>query len=195
MLSNQPNAAMDGQSVQTAGSLRQLYFTRVAFSVTWVILVILLAKTSFTIASMLLIIYPAWDVIGTFLDIRANRNIPAKTPQYVNATISMITTAAVAVALQKGVPEALIVFGAWAILTGLIQLILGVRRRKSLGGQWPMILSGGQSTIAGISFILMAHDPSMGIVNLAGYSAFGAFYYLLAALSLSKTIRRGAATT
>ena len=186
---------MDGQSVQTAGSLRQLYFTRVAFSVTWVILVILLAKTSFTIASMLLIIYPAWDVIGTFLDIRANRNSPAKTPQYVNATISMITTAAVAVALQKGVPEALIVFGAWAILTGLIQLILGVRRRKSLGGQWPMILSGGQSTIAGISFILMAHDPSMGIVNLAGYSAFGAFYYLLAALSLSKTIRRGAATT
>ena len=195
MLSNQPNAAMDGQSVQTAGSLRQLYFTRVAFSVTWVILVILLAKTSFTIASMLLIIYPAWDVIGTFLDIRVNRNSPAKTPQYVNATISMITTAAVAVALQKGVPEALIVFGAWAILTGLIQLILGVRRRESLGGQWPMILSGGQSTIAGISFILMAHDPSMGLVNLAGYSAFGAFYYLLAALSLSKTIRRGAATT
>jgi len=195
MLSNQSNLAMDGQAIQTARSLRQLYFTRVVFSVTWVILVVLLAKTSFTIASILLIIYPAWDVIGTFLDIRANRNSISRTPQYVNAAISIITTVAVALALQKGVPEALIVFGAWAILTGLIQLILGIRRRKLLGGQWPMILSGGQSIIAGISFILMAHDPAMGIVNLAGYSAFGAFYYLLAALSLSKTLKRGVATT
>ena len=192
---NQSDAAIDGQAVQTARSLRQLYFIRVAFSVTWVILVVLFAKTSFAIASILLIIYPAWDVIGTFLDIRANRNSPSKTPQYINAAISVVTTVAVSLALQKGVPEALIVFGAWAILTGLIQLVLGLRRRKLLGGQWPMILSGGQSTIAGISFILMAHDPAMGIINLAGYSAFGAFYYLLAAFSLSKTIKRGAAGT
>jgi len=40
----------------------------------------------------------------------------------------------------------------------------------------------------GISFIVLAHAPTMGIVNLAGYSAFGAFYYLLAALRVSKTI-------
>jgi len=194
-LSNQSNAAIDGQAVQTARALRQLYFIRVAFSVTWVILVALFAKTSFEIASILLIIYPAWDVIGTFLDIRANRNSASKTPQYINAAISALTTIAVVLALQKGIPEALIVFGAWAILTGLIQLVLGLRRRKIFGGQWPMILSGGQSTIAGISFILKAHDPDMGIVNLAGYSAFGAFYYLLAAISLSKTIKRGTTTT
>jgi uncharacterized membrane protein HdeD (DUF308 family) len=191
--STQTNAAIDGQAVQTARSLRQLYFIRVAFSVTWVILVVLLAKSSFAIASVLLIIYPAWDVIGTFLDIRANRNSSSKTPQYINAAISAVTTLAVGLALQKGIPEALMVFGAWAILTGLIQLVLGLRRRKLLGGQWPMIISGGQSTIAGISFIVMAHDPAMGIVNLAGYSAFGAFYYLLATFSLAKTIKRGTA--
>jgi uncharacterized membrane protein HdeD (DUF308 family) len=144
------------------------------------------------IASVLLIIYPAWDVVGTFLDIRANRNSPSKTPQYVNAVISGITTVAVGIALQKGVPEALIVFGAWAIGTGLIQLILGLRRRKFLGGQWPMIISGGQSVIGGTSFILLAHDPTKGISSLAGYAAFGAFYYLLTAFRLSKTIKEGA---
>jgi uncharacterized membrane protein HdeD (DUF308 family) len=182
------NTATNGQAVETARSLRKLYIIRAAVSIVWVTLVFLFAKTSIGMASVLLVIYPAWDVIGTFLDIRANQNSTSKTPQYINAAISAITTLAVGLALQKGIPEALIVFGAWAILTGLIQLVLGLRRRKLLGGQWPMILSGGQSMIAGISFVAMAHDPAMGIVNLAGYSAFGAFYYLLAAFRLSGTV-------
>ena len=189
----QSNAATNGQAVQTARSLQKLYIIRAAFSVVWVTLVFLFAKTSMEIASVLLIIYPAWDVIGTFLDIRANHNSNSKTPQYTNAAISAVTTVAVGLALQKGIPEALMVFGAWAILTGLIQLVLGLRRRKLLGGQWPMILSGGQSMIAGISFIAMANDPAMGIASLAGYSAFGAFYYLLAAFRLSKTVSSGTA--
>ena len=187
---SQTNTAAGTQAVGTATSLRRLYFTRAAFSVTWVILVALFAKTSPGVASLLLIIYPAWDVAGTFLDIRANRNSISKTPQYVNAVISSITTIAVAIALQKGVPEALIVFGVWAIGTGLIQLILGLRRRKFLGGQWPMIISGGQSVIGGTSFIILAHDPTKGIGSLAGYAAFGAFYYLLAAFRLNKTVDR-----
>jgi uncharacterized membrane protein HdeD (DUF308 family) len=189
----QVNAVTDDQVVETARSLRKLYFIRVAFSVAWVILVALFAKTSPGVASALLVIYPAWDVIGTLLDIRANHNSLSKTPQYINAAISAVTTLAVGVALQKGIPEALMVFGIWAMLTGLIQLVLGLRRRKLLGGQWPMIISGGQSIIAGVSFIVLAHAPTMGIVNLAGYSAFGAFYYLLAAFRLSKTVNRIAA--
>lgn len=172
---------------ETNGSLKQLYIIRAAFSITWVILVALFSKTSPVFAMVLLVIYPAWDVFGTFLDIRANKNSPSKTPQYVNAVISIITTVAVGIAIQKGVPEALMVFGAWAIGTGLIQLILGLRRRKTLGGQWPMIISGGQSMIGGTSFILLAHDPGKGIASLAGYAAFGAFYYLLAAYRLHKT--------
>ena len=187
------NTVADGQAVETARSLRKLYFIRAAFSVTWVILVTLFAKTSMGIASVLLIIYPAWDVVGTFLDIRANRDSPSKTPQYVNAVISCVTTVVIAIALQKGVPETLMVFGAWAIGTGLIQFILGLRRRKFLGGQWPMIISGGQSVIGGTATIILAHDPTRGIPSLSTYVAFGAFYYLLAAFRLSKTVKRVAA--
>lgn len=195
MTSNsQSNAVAGEQAAETARSLRKLYFIRAAFSMAWVILVALFAKTSMEISTVLLIIYPAWDVVGTFLDIRANRSSLSKTPQYVNAVISGITTVAVGIALQKGVPEALMVFGAWAIGTGLIQLILGLRRRKFLGGQWPMIISGGQSIIGGTSFILLAHDPTKGITSLAGYAAFGAFYYLLAVFRLVKTVNRGTAT-
>ncbi|MDB5158402.1 MAG: hypothetical protein JWR50_3109 [Mucilaginibacter sp.] len=176
-------------AIQTAKSLRSLYFARTAFSVIWVILISIFVKTNSGIAGILFIIYPAWDVIATYLDIRANPPHVSKTPQYVNAVIGVLTTIGVALALQKGVPAALMVFGVWALITGLIQLILGLRRRKELGGQWPMIISGGQSMLAGSVFIAMANSPTMGISSLAGYSAFGAFYFLLAAIRLSKNIK------
>ncbi|OOQ56677.1 hypothetical protein [Mucilaginibacter pedocola] len=179
------------QAASTARALRKLYFARAAFSVSWVILVSVFSKTSPTTAAILLVIYPAWDVVGTLLDIRANPE-GNKTPQYVNAAISSVTTVAVGIALQLGVPQALIVFGVWAIGTGLIQLILGLKRRKLLGGQWPMIISGGQSMLGGTSFIVFAHDPTKGIGSLAGYAAFGAFYYLLAAFRLGKTVKDNA---
>ena len=180
---------IDSTIVQTAKSLRNLYFARTAFSIVWIILISIFAKTNSGIAAILLIIYPAWDVFATYLDIRANPPHLSKTPQYINAGIGILITIGVALALQKGVPTALMVFGAWAIITGLVQLILGLRRRKELGGQWPMIISGGQSMLAGGVFIAMANAPTMGISNLAGYSAFGAFYFLLAAIRLSKTIK------
>lgn len=174
-------------AIQTARSLRKLYFARAAFSVIWVILISVFVKTNNTIAEILFIIYPAWDVFSTYLDIKANPPQLSKKPQYINAVIGIVTTIGVALALQRGVSIALMVFGAWAITTGLIQLILGLRRRKELGGQWPMIISGGQSMLAGTAFIAMAKSPSMGINSLAGYSAFGALYFLIAAIRLSKT--------
>lgn len=174
--------------LKTAASLRNLYFIRAAFSVVWITLVSLFANSSPQIATILLIIYPLWDVIGTFLDIRANRGASSFAPQYVNAAISTATTIAVAIAISKEVPAAIIVFGVWACLSGVIQLVLGLRRRKEFGGQWPMIISGGQSVLAGVSIIVLAHDPAHGIASLAGYSAFGAFYYILAAIRLSKTV-------
>ena len=167
-------------------ALRRLYFLRTGFSVLWATLLSVFVKGNPEISRVLFIIYPAWDVFATYMDIRANPPYTSKTPQYVNAVIGILMTIGVALALQKGVPEALIVFGIWAIVTGAIQLILGLRRRKELGGQWPMILSGGQSVLAGSVFILMAHSPTMGINSLAGYAVFGAFYFLIAAIRLSK---------
>lgn len=187
--SNQSIASISLPAIQTAENLRTLYFARTAFSVIWVILLSVFVKTNNGIARVLFIIYPVWDVFATWLDIKANPPHTSKTPQYANMVIGILTTIGVALALQKGVPEALMVFGAWAFVAGLIQLVLGLRRRKEMGGQWPMIISGGQSMLAGISFILLAHSPTMGINSLAGYSAFGAFYFLLAAIRLSRTIK------
>src|SRR4051812_17175735 len=117
---NQTSNFNSSEAVETASSLRTLYFTRAAFSIVWVVLVAALAKTNVTMATILFIIYPAWDALATFFDIRANPPTANKTPQFVNIAISITTTVAVIIALQKGIPEALIVFGARAFLTGLI---------------------------------------------------------------------------
>lgn len=173
--------------IQTARALRTLYFVRAAFSLVWVSLVFLSVKSSPTLTAALLLLYPTWDVLATFADIRVNRGTGEKLlPQYVNIVVGIITTVAVGLALRQGIPEVLIVFGVWAVLTGLIQLLLGLRRRRALGGQWPMIFSGGQSMLAGVLFVVQAHDPTKGITNVAAYSAVGAIYFLIAALRLRK---------
>ena len=92
----------DDHAVETARSLRKLYFIRAAFSIVWVILLHLLYGRSVAWVSGLLMIYPAWDVIGTLMDIQANRHSASKVPQYVNAAISALTTLVVGFALQKG---------------------------------------------------------------------------------------------
>lgn len=187
----QSNSYLIEHDITVATNLRTLYYLRSAFSVIWAVLISIFTKNNASVAIGLLILYPAWDVVGTLIDIKVSDNVENSKTQYFNAIISAITTIAVAIALQNGVPEALIVFGAWAILTGLIQLIMAVRRNKKVAGQWPMIISGGQSMIGGSSFIILAHMPTMGIASLAGYAAFGAFYYLLSAIRLNKVRSRG----
>lgn len=176
---------------QIARSLRTLYYIRAAFNVIWVTLISIFAFSSPDITAILLIIYPIWDVVGTIADIVINRGNGSLKPQYVNLAISSAAAVAVGFAIRQGVPQALIVFGIWAMIAGIIQLVMGLQRQKALGGQWPIIISGGQSTIGGLSFIILAHSPAFGIASLAGYSAFGAFYFLLAAIMITKRLRKG----
>ncbi|CAM4050146.1 Short repeat of unknown function [Pedobacter westerhofensis] len=191
---NQSNYGGASQAVQTATALRKLYITRVIFSLTWIALVLTVAKTNHTLATILFIIYPAWDAVATYFDINANPATVDKTPQYINMGVSILTAIAVTVALQTGIPEALMVFGVWAFLAGLFQLIIGIRRRKNFEGQWPMIISGAQSMLAGVAIFAKAHVPNQGVDTLAGYSAFGAFYFALAAFRLGKTIKDASVT-
>jgi uncharacterized membrane protein HdeD (DUF308 family) len=101
---------------------------------------------------------------------------------------------AVALAITVSLPDmhrVLGVFGAWAILSGLLQLGTALRRWKSHGAQWAMILSGAQSALAGAFFISQAQLPAQpSIATVAGYAGFGAFYFLVSALSLSFAARR-----
>ena len=76
--------------------------------------------------------------------------------QALNVVISVIAGVAVALTIGSSMNTVLGVFGAWAVLAGLFQLITGVRRWRTYGAQWTMILAGAQSSIVGVVFIKQA---------------------------------------
>jgi len=101
------------------------------------------------------------------------------------AAVSTVAAVAIAVTASHGADAILRVFGVWAFLTGLVQLILAVlRHRRSIAGQWPMMLSGGLSTLVGLSFIKASTQDDLKLSSLAGYATLGAIFYLLSAWRL-----------
>lgn len=177
--------------------LKSYYFTRAAFSLVWVAAAFALAGSMSLIIGALLLIYPAWDAAANLVDAQRNGGLRRNPTQLVNVIVSAVTTAAVAIALGVDMNAVLGVFGVWAALSGLLQLATGVRRWKSHGAQWPMILSGAQSTFVGAMFLQQASAPEVpGITDIAPYAAFGAFYFLIAAvwLVVSDARRRRAQT-
>jgi uncharacterized membrane protein HdeD (DUF308 family) len=179
-----------------AGHLRTLYFVRTGFSVVWVTLVFVFASTITTaalptaVAVLLLAVYPLWDAVATFLDARSTPSTTSHLAQYLNIIAGLIATFGIFIAVSGGLTPMLIVFGIWASVSGAVQLTLALQRRKPVGGQWPMIISGGLSVLAGISFVVTASAPRTSLTTIAGYSAFGAFWYLLGAILLIRAARR-----
>jgi uncharacterized membrane protein HdeD (DUF308 family) len=101
------------------------------------------------------------------------------------AAIGMIT------AVFSTIGTTLLVFGIWALLSGAIQLVVAIRRRSTIGAQWPMIISGGLSVLAGATFAATSGSAASKLSTLAGYSAFGAFWFLVSAIALTVRGRSG----
>lgn len=182
-------------AAENAHWLKQYCFLRAAFSVAWVIAAFAIAPSSAVIAATLLVAYPAWDAAANYLDALCSGGLNQNRTQGLNVLVSLTTTLAVVLALQVSMNWVLGIFGAWAILSGLLQLGTAVRRWKRFGAQWAMVLSGGQSALAGGFFIFQATMPTIpSIANVAGYAAVGALYFLVSAVWLTvSTWRRGAA--
>lgn len=166
-------------------SLRNFYFLRAVVAFAWVALASLSSSASRLVVGALLVLYPAWDAIANVIDARRSGGWQANPGQKFNALTSMIIAVCMAVVFTlRGNAGGVLVFGLWALLAGLFQLAVGVRRRK-LGGQAFMMVSGAQSALAGIVFAIQAFGAAPGIAQLSPYAAFGGFYFLLSALWLT----------
>ncbi|TDD89403.1 hypothetical protein E1202_11140 [Saccharopolyspora karakumensis] len=172
-----------------ATSLRTLYFIRFGFAVAWAVLTVALATTLNPGVVALLVIYPLFDVAAAVVDYRSSGTTRPKAPLYLNMTLSLLAAIGLALAATSGIPGVLRVWGLWAITAGIVQLIVAVLRHR-LGGQWAMILSGGISVLAGISFILMAGMPNPSLTGIAGYATLGGIFFLISAIRLHQAARR-----
>ncbi|MFC9252366.1 hypothetical protein [Amycolatopsis thailandensis] len=173
-------------STQTvvAPALRRLYFVRFGFALVWAGLLFTSASKLGPISVALLVLYPLFDVVAALVDLRTSRDPKSALGLYVNIAISGLAGIGLAIAVTSGIPAVLRVWGVWAVVSGLVQLVVGVGRRK-LGGQGAMIASGAISTVAGTSFVLQAAQPDASLVNLAGYAALGGLFFLVSAIRLS----------
>ncbi|MET1072004.1 MAG: hypothetical protein ABWY11_05100, partial [Umezawaea sp.] len=155
---------------------------RFGFAVVWAGLLVLTASELGIAAGVLLVLYPLFDVAAAVVDARSSR----ARELVLNIVISSLAAVGLVLAATSGIPAVLRVWGAWAILAGVVQLVVGLRRRQ-LGGQWAMILSGGISTLAGASFILMASQDGASLTNVAGYAVVGGVFFLVSAIRLGRS--------
>lgn len=191
MTMTQSNLAPTGQEQW----LKHYYFARTVFSAAWVAAAFTVGRQSPTIGTILLVAYPAWDALANYIDASRSGGLGRNRTQAINVAVSVATTLAVILALTMSMNWVIGVFGVWAILSGLLQLGTALRRWKSSGAQWAMILSGAQSALAGTFFIVQSQMPMPpSIANIAGYAAVGALYFLISAvwLTVSQSRRKAA---
>jgi uncharacterized membrane protein HdeD (DUF308 family) len=177
-----------GAVAETASStkgLRNLYYIRFGFAIIWAGLVILTASTLAPVSIVLLVIYPLFDVAAAVIDFRSSSATRPRVPLCVNMALSLLAAIGLTVAVTSGIPSVLRVWGAWAITAGIVQLIVAILRYR-LGGQWALILSGGISTVAGASFILVAGGANASLTNVAGYATLGGVFFLISAIRLHR---------
>ncbi|ADW68183.1 hypothetical protein [Granulicella tundricola] len=166
--------------------LRNLYLSRTVVQIVWAATVLATASTSPNLAVALVVLYPLWDVVCTIRDIRSNPQPESRSLLLTNAILGTATAIAVGILGSVQVRYAVALFGLWALLAGLLQLGVGIARRRSAKGQWAMILSGAQSTLAGTAFLIRGLQEKIHVKDLGGYAIFGAVYFLIAALLLSR---------
>jgi len=185
----------DIRAVQSSsGWLKRYYIARFFFSTAWVALAFTVAKDSPAFAAVMLVIYPVWDALANLIDGQRSGGLARNKTQLLNVIVSGLTALAVGATLGRSMGAVVVVFGVWAALSGLLQLATAVRRWKSFGAQWAMILSGAQSALAGVIFVSRAGAPDISaLTTVAPYAAVGAFYFLVSGIWLIVSdLRRGA---
>ncbi len=172
-----------------ATSLRRLYFVRFGFAVVWAAVVFAVGASLSPVSVTLLLLYPLFDAAAAIVDLRSTRDAGSSVVLlYVNMALSIAAAVGLAIAATSGTPAVLRVWGAWALTAGLVQFIVGVRRR-ALGGQWIMIISGGLSVLVGGAFIAMSSGDAASLANLGGYAALGGIFFLISALRLGRAVK------
>jgi len=163
--------------------LRRYYTVRALFSVAWVASAFTVGKQHPPVGLALLIAYPAWDCLANYVDARCTGGLRANPSQMWNAIVSAMVTLAIVITAGRDLHRAFGAVGVWAALSGLLQLATGVRRWRSATAQWPQILSGAQSSLAALHFIMKATTRSsiLTVADVAPYAAFGAFYFAISA--------------
>lgn len=169
----------------TAPALSRLYAARFVFALVWAALILAFASEINPFVGTLLVLYPVYDIVAIAADARLSGRAKSRSALHVNLVVSAAAAIGLAIAATSGIPAVLRVFGAWAVVAGIAQLVVGFRRR-AMGGQLPMVLSGAISVLAGGSFVAMASGDAPSLSAVGGYALLGGLFFLASSIVLRR---------
>jgi uncharacterized membrane protein HdeD (DUF308 family) len=178
--------ALESPGTTTSPVLRRLYLARFGFALVWALIVIGVTGSDIgPLGATLLVLYPLVDMGAAVIDLRSSRTRRSAPGLYANIALSLAASIALALAVGSGTAAVLRVWGVWAIAAGAVQVVVALTRR-AVGGQVPMVLSGGISVLAGGAFIGMASVDDPTVSSVAGYAVLGGIFFLVSALRLNR---------
>ncbi|MFF4902840.1 DUF308 domain-containing protein [Streptomyces sp. NPDC001068] len=166
-------------------SLLRLYLGRGVLAVVWALVFAGAHEDVDAVAITLLVVYPLIDAVSSLIDHRATPDGSERRVIAFNGVLSTLAVIALGVAGAGGVAPVLHVFGAWALVSGAAQVVVGIRRRgPELGKQWPTLISGGLSFLVGITYNIQAAGDNPSLDVLSVYATGGGVWFILQALLL-----------
>jgi uncharacterized membrane protein HdeD (DUF308 family) len=182
-MSTQTTTSPTPASTDERSSLLRLYLGRGVLAVAWALLFAGAHEDVDALAITLLVVYPVIDAVSSLIDYRAVPDGSERRVTAFNGALSVLAAIAIGIAGAGGVAPVLHVFGAWAVISGAAQVIVGLKRRGAeLGGQWPTLISGGLSFLVGISYNIQATGDNPSLDVLAVYATGGGVWFILQAL-------------
>ncbi|MFE7243515.1 DUF308 domain-containing protein [Streptomyces sp. NPDC057580] len=184
-MSTQTSTPSDPAVTDGRSSLLRLYLGRGVLAVAWALAFAGAHEDIDAVAITLLVVYPLIDAVSSLIDYRALPDGSERRVTAFNGVLSTLAAAAVGIAGAGGVAPVLHAFGAWAVLSGAAQVVVGFRRRgPELGKQWPMLIAGGLSFLVGVFYNIQAagDDPSLDVLSV--YATGGGVFFIAQAALL-----------
>jgi uncharacterized membrane protein HdeD (DUF308 family) len=175
----------------------QLFLIRGLVAIAWAAVFAAVSDSVMTdvtvAAGILVVIYPLIDVAASLIDARSEHG-SARRGLLAGTAASLVAATALAVAATGTVADVLAVFGVWALLSGVVQVVVALRRRERFGSQWPMLLAGIGSLGFGLAYVSASAGEDPVLSMLAIYGAGGGIDFVAQAWLLARRRRRLAPT-
>lgn len=166
-------------------TLRRISLLRFAFAVAWALTLGLAAPAPGIALGALVALYALVDAAAVLVELRTSGPAASRASATANVAISTVAAVVLGWAAQESVAAVLTTWGVWAVAAGATQLLTGWTRR-TVGGQWPLVVSGGLSTLVGLGFVAQGAQDATEVTGIAGYAAVGGVFFLVSALRLGR---------
>jgi uncharacterized membrane protein HdeD (DUF308 family) len=155
-----------------------VFLVRGVVAIVWAAVFAAVSDSLTTGVGVLLVLYPLIDVLASLIDAQRQPG-SARQLLLANAAVSGAAAVGLGVAATGSHEDVFAVFGAWALVAGLAQFVVALRRRARLGKQWPILLAGVGSILFGVMFIGAATRNDPPLEMLAIYAATGGADFLI----------------